>query len=112
GINISRIKMIVYALAGAMAAIGGIIVTSRLDSAQPNAGISYELDAIAAVVIGGTSLSGGRGTIWGTVMGAIIIGVLNNGLVLLNVSPFWQQVVKGGVILLAVVIDKIDKREG
>ncbi|WP_114792776.1 ribose ABC transporter permease [Niabella yanshanensis] len=111
GIKISNIKMIVYALAGAMAAIGGIIVTSRLDSAQPNAGNSYELDAIAAVVIGGTSLSGGRGTIWGTVMGAIIIGVLNNGLVLLNVSPFWQQVVKGGVILLAVVIDKIDKKD-
>lgn len=111
GIRISNIKMIVYALAGAMAAIGGIIVTSRLDSAQPNAGNSYELDAIAAVVIGGTSLSGGRGTILGTVMGAIIIGVLNNGLVLLNVSPFWQQVVKGGVILLAVIIDKIDKKE-
>lgn len=112
GINISKVKMIVYALAGAFAAIGGIIVTSRLDSAQPNAGISYELDAIAAVVIGGTSLGGGRGTIWGTVMGAIIIGVLNNGLVLLNVSPFWQQVVKGAVILLAVIIDKIgDKKD-
>ena len=111
GINISAVKMIVYALAGAMAAIGGIIVTSRLDSAQPNAGGSYELDAIAAVVIGGTSLSGGRGTIWGTVMGAIIIGVLNNGLVLLNVSPFWQQVVKGAVILLAVIIDKLDKKD-
>ncbi len=111
GINISAVKMIVYALAGAMAAIGGIIVTSRLDSAQPNAGSSYELDAIAAVVIGGTSLSGGRGTIWGTVMGAIIIGVLNNGLVLLNVSPFWQQVVKGAVILLAVIIDKLDKKD-
>lgn len=111
GINISAVKMMVYALAGAMAAIGGIIVTSRLDSAQPNAGSSYELDAIAAVVIGGTSLSGGRGTIWGTVMGAIIIGVLNNGLVLLNVSPFWQQVVKGAVILLAVIIDKLDKKD-
>ncbi|GAB3018331.1 ribose ABC transporter permease [Niabella terrae] len=107
GIRITRVKMIVYALGGAMAALGGIIVTARLDSAQPNAGISYELDAIAAVVIGGTSLNGGRGTVWGTVMGAIIIGVLNNGLVLLNVSPFWQQVVKGAVILLAVVIDRV-----
>lgn len=106
GINIKRIKIIVYALAGMLAAVGGLIVTSRLDSAQPNAGMSYELDAIAAVVIGGTSLSGGRGTIMGTVLGAIIIGVLNNGLVLLNVSPFWQQVVKGLVILLAVVIDR------
>jgi len=111
GINITKVKLTVYAMAGALAALGGIIVTARLDSAQPNAGISYELDAIAAVVIGGTSLSGGKGSIWGTVMGAIIIGVLNNGLVLLNVSPFWQQVVKGAVILLAVVIDKIGEKK-
>jgi len=110
GININRVKIIVYTIAGALAAIGGIIVTARLDSAQPNAGTSYELDAIAAVVIGGTSLSGGRGSIWGTVLGAIIIGVLNNGLVLLDVSPFWQQVVKGGVILLAVIIDKMNSK--
>ena len=112
GIRINRIKIIVYSIGGGLAALGGAIVTSRLDSAQPNAGISYELDAIAAVVIGGTSLNGGKGTVWGTVIGAVIIGVLNNGLVLLNVSPFWQQVVKGGVILLAVIIDKIgDKNE-
>nr|WP_255474113.1 ribose ABC transporter permease [Pontibacter qinzhouensis] len=110
GININRIKIIVYSIAGGLAAIGGLIVTSRLDSAQPNAGMSYELDAIAAVVIGGTSLSGGRGTIMGTVLGAIIIGVLNNGLVLLDVSPFWQQVVKGFVILLAVIIDKANSK--
>jgi ribose transport system permease protein len=111
GINIKKVKMTVYAMAGGLAALGGIIVTARLDSAQPNAGVSYELDAIAAVVIGGTSLSGGKGSVWGTVMGAIIIGVLNNGLVLLNVSPFWQQVVKGGVILLAVIIDKIGEKK-
>ena len=110
GINVNRVKIIVYTIAGALAAIGGILVTSRLDSAQPNAGTSYELDSIAAVVIGGTSLSGGRGTILGTVQGAIIIGVLNNGLVLLNVSPFWQQVVKGFVILLAVIIDKSNSK--
>jgi ribose transport system permease protein len=110
GININRVKIAVYALAGAFAAIGGIIVTSRLDSAQPNAGTSYELDAIAAVVIGGTSLSGGKGSVWGTVLGAVIIGVLNNGLVLLNVSPFWQQVVKGIVILVAVIIDKANSK--
>ncbi len=110
GININKVKIIVYTIAGALAAVGGIMVTSRLDSAQPNAGMSYELDSIAAVVIGGTSLSGGRGTIMGTVLGAIIIGVLNNGLVLLDVSPFWQQVVKGGVILLAVVIDKANSK--
>ncbi|QJW91282.1 ribose ABC transporter permease [Spirosoma taeanense] len=106
GVNITRTKLMVYTLSGALAAVGGLLVTSRLDSAQPNAGISYELDSIAAVVIGGASLSGGRGSILGTVQGAIIIGVLNNGLVLLNVSPFWQQVVKGFVILLAVIIDK------
>ena len=106
GISINKVKLIVYSIAGALAAVGGIMVTSRLDSAQPNAGTGYELDAIAAVVIGGTSLSGGKGSIGGTVMGAVIIGVLNNGLVLLNVSPFWQQVVKGAVILVAVIIDK------
>ena len=111
GININKVKIWVYAIAGALAALGGIIVTARLDSAQPNAGISYELDAIAAVVIGGTSLSGGKGSVWGTVLGAIIIGVLNNGLVLLNVSPFWQQVVKGAVILLAVIIDKMGEHK-
>lgn len=110
GININKVKIMVYTIAGALAAVGGIIVTARLDSAQPNAGSSYELDAIAAVVIGGTSLSGGRGSIWGTVLGALIIGVLNNGLVLLDVSPFWQQVVKGGVILLAVIIDKMNTK--
>ncbi|WP_020600833.1 ABC transporter permease [Spirosoma panaciterrae] len=111
GVNIDKIKIVVYTLAGGLAGVGGLLVTSRLDSAQPNAGTSYELDSIAAVVIGGTSLSGGRGSILGTVQGAIIIGVLNNGLVLLNVSPFWQQVVKGFVILLAVIIDKRTEKE-
>jgi len=112
GIRINKVKLIVYSLGAALAAVGGVIVTSRLDSAQPNAGLSYELDAIAAVVIGGTSLNGGKGSVGGTVIGAVIIGVLNNGLVLLNVSPFWQQVVKGGVILLAVIIDRVgEKRE-
>lgn len=112
GININKVKIIVYTIAGGLAAVGGLMVTSRLDSAQPNAGTGYELDSIAAVVIGGTSLSGGKGSIWGTVLGAIIIGVLNNGLVLLNVSPFWQQVVKGFVILLAVIIDKANSKNG
>jgi len=111
GIKIKKVKVIVYSIAGALAGIGGIIVTSRLDSAQPNAGMSFELDSIAAVVIGGTSLSGGKGTIMGTVQGALIIGILNNGLVLLNVSPFWQQVIKGFVILLAVVIEKLNSKE-
>jgi len=111
GLKIKKVKMIVYAIAGALSAVGGIIVTSRLDSAQPNAGFGFELDSIAAVVIGGTSLSGGKGTIMGTVQGALIIGILNNGLVLLNVSPFWQQVIKGLVILLAVVIEKLNSKE-
>jgi ribose transport system permease protein len=106
GVKVDKIKWLVYGISGITAAIGGVLVSSRLNSAQPNAGTSYELDSIAAVVIGGTSLSGGVGTITGTVIGAAIIGVLNNGLVLLNVSPFWQQVVKGLVILLAVIIDR------
>ncbi|HVW15263.1 MAG TPA: hypothetical protein VHB54_15640 [Mucilaginibacter sp.] len=110
GININYIKVAVYTIAGVLAAVGGLIITSRLDAAQPNAGTGYELDSIAAVVIGGTSLSGGRGSIMGTVLGALIIGVLNNGLVLLNVSPFWQQVVKGLVILAAVIVDKVNSK--
>jgi ribose transport system permease protein len=111
GLKIKKIKLIVYSIAGALSAIGGIIVTSRLDSAQPNAGVGFELDSIAAVVIGGTSLSGGKGTIMGTVQGALIIGILNNGLVLLNVSPFWQQVIKGLVILLAVIVEKLNSKK-
>lgn len=111
GISVTKVKIWVYSLAGMLAAVGGMLVTARLDSAQPNAGMSYELDAIAAVVIGGTSLSGGKGTIIGTVLGALIIGVLNNGLVLLNVSPFWQQVVKGMVILLAVILDRSNQKD-
>lgn len=107
GLSVNRIKVAIYTLAGGLSAVAGVIVASRLDSAQPNAGMGYELDSIAAVVIGGTSLSGGRGSILGTVVGCLIIGVLNSGLVLLNVSPFWQQVVKGGVILLAVAIDRL-----
>jgi ribose transport system permease protein len=110
GLRVNRIKVAVYTLGGALSGVAGLIVTARLDSAQPNAGLGYELDSIAAVVIGGTSLSGGRGSVGGTVLGCLIIGVLNNGLFLLNVSPFWQQVIKGGVILLAVAIDKLNVR--
>ncbi len=111
GINVDRVKLWVYALGGALAAVAGLIVTARLDAADPKAGLGYELDCIAAVVIGGTSLSGGRGSILGTVLGCLIIGVLNNGLFLLDVSPFWQQVVKGFVILAAVAADKLGARK-
>ncbi len=111
GVNVNRIKLLVYTLGGTLSAVAGLLVASRLDSATPNAGFSYELDSIAAVVIGGTSLSGGRGSVWGTVLGCLIIGVLNNGLVLLQVSPFWQQVIKGGVILAAVALDKAGSRD-
>jgi len=110
GLRVNRIKLAVYTLAGTLSGVAGLIVTARLDSAQPNAGLGYELDSIAAVVIGGTSLSGGRGSVGGTVLGCLIIGVLNNGLFLLDVSPFWQQVIKGLVILFAVAIDKMNSR--
>ena len=110
GLNVRRIKLLVYTLGGALSGVAGLLVTARLDSATPNAGLSYELDSIAAVVIGGTSLNGGRGSIMGTVLGCLIIGVLNNGLVLLEVSPFWQQVIKGLVILVAVAVDKMGEK--
>nr|WP_236777809.1 ribose ABC transporter permease [Anoxybacter fermentans] len=106
GINTDAIKMSVYAISGFLAAVSGIILTSRLNSAQPTAGTGYELDAIAAVVLGGTSLAGGQGGVIGTIMGALIIGVLNNGLNLLNVSSFYQLVAKGAVILIAVFLDR------
>ncbi|MCP1144402.1 ribose ABC transporter permease [Lysinibacillus endophyticus] len=106
GINADRVKIAVYAITGFLAALSALILTSRLNSAQPTAGESYELDAIAAVVLGGTSLNGGKGWIFGTLIGALIIGVLNNGMNLIGVSSFWQQVVKGIVILLAVLMDR------
>ncbi|STO13805.1 Ribose transport system permease protein rbsC [[Flavobacterium] thermophilum] len=106
GLRVDRLKIYVYALTGTLSALAGLILTSRLNSAQPTAGTAYELDAIAAVVLGGTSLSGGKGWIFGTLVGALMIGVLNNGLNLLNVSSFYQQVIKGAVILLAVLLDR------
>jgi ribose transport system permease protein len=105
GINVARVKVAVYAISGALAALAGIILTARLESAQPTAGLGYELDAIAAVVLGGTSLTGGRGRIIGTLIGALIIGVLNNALNILDVSSYYQMIAKGSVILLAVVLD-------
>ena len=107
GIKVSRVKFFVYAYSGLMAGLAGIVLASRMYSGQPTAGEGAEMDAIAAVVVGGTSMSGGYGKIGGTLIGGLIIGVLNNGLNLLNVNSFWQYVIKGAVILLAVFIDYI-----
>ncbi|HYA72805.1 MAG TPA: ribose ABC transporter permease, partial [Roseiarcus sp.] len=105
GINVTAVKIAVYALSGTLASVAGIILTSRLESAQPTAGLGYELDAIAAVVVGGTSLAGGKGSLFGTLIGALIIGVLNNALNLMDVSSYYQMIAKGAVILLAVLVD-------
>ncbi|MGR2949673.1 ribose ABC transporter permease [Vibrio vulnificus] len=109
GINVDKVKIGVYAICGLLAALAGIIVTSRLSSAQPTAGMGYELDAIAAVVLGGTSLMGGKGRIMGTLIGALIIGFLNNALNLLDVSSYYQMIAKAAVILLAVMVDNKNK---
>ncbi len=105
GINVDKIKIIVYALCGLLAALASVIEVARLSSAQPMAGNGYELDAIAAVVLGGTSLAGGKGRIVGTLIGALILGFLNNGLNLLGISSNYQMIVKAVVILLAVLVD-------
>lgn len=110
GINTKIIKTTVYGISGLLSGFAGVILTARLNSAQPIAGIMYELDAIAAVVIGGTSLMGGEGKISGTLIGALIMGVLRNGLNLLGVSSFVQQIVIGAVIIIAVLVDMILKK--
>jgi ribose transport system permease protein len=111
GVNINRVKLWTYALGGLLAAVAGLIITARLDTADPKVGNGYELDSIAAVVIGGTSLSGGRGSIFLTVIGCLIIGVLNNGLSVLNVPAYWQLVIKGLVLVAAVAADRIGAKE-
>lgn len=110
GVNVNSWKTAVYALAGAFAGLGGVLIASRLNSAQPALGAGYELDAIAAVVIGGTSLSGGEGTITGTIIGAFIISTLTNGLRILSVPQEWQIVITGGIVILAVYLDIIRRR--
>ncbi|KEQ03253.1 ABC transporter permease [Pseudorhizobium pelagicum] len=110
GIKVDRLKIIIFMISGVMAAISGVLLSSRLFSAQTNAGMSYELDAIAAAVLGGTSLAGGVGTMIGTLIGALIIGVLNNGMNMLSVPYFYQLIVKGLVILIAVYLDVRSKR--
>ena len=106
GIRVARYKLLVYTLSGLSAALAGIVLASRLMSGQPNAGLGFELDAIAAVVMGGTSISGGRGAIIGTLIGAMLLGILNNCLNLMGVSPYVQNVVKGAIILLAIYISR------
>lgn len=110
GINVNRVKLFAYIICSGLAALAGIVLASRITTGQPNAGIAYELDAIAAVVIGGTSLLGGRGSVTGTVIGVLIIGVINNGLDLLNVSSYYQQIIKGAIIIMAVLVDRKNNR--
>ncbi|MBD8555977.1 ABC transporter permease [Rhizobium sp. CFBP 8762] len=110
GIKVDRLKISIFMISGVMAAISGVLLSSRLFSAQTNAGMSYELDAIAAAVLGGTSLAGGVGTMVGTLIGALIIGVMNNGMNMMSVPYFYQLIVKGLVILIAVWLDVRSKR--
>jgi len=110
GIRVSRVKIAVYVISGCCAALAGLLLTSELGAAYPDTATTYELNAIAAAVLGGTALSGGRGTIIGTVMGAFVIGFLSDGLVLVGVSTFWQSVVKGAVIIFAVITEQAQQR--
>jgi ribose/xylose/arabinose/galactoside ABC-type transport system permease subunit len=110
GVNVTKVKLGVYLINGCLAGLAGGLLASRISSGQPNSGIGYELDAIAAVVIGGTSLFGGVGTLTGTIVGVLIIGVINNGLNLLDVSSYYQQIIKGFIIAVAVILDQRSKR--
>jgi erythritol transport system permease protein len=110
GIRVNRIKIAVYVISGGCAALAGLLLTSELGAAYPDTATTYELNAIAAAVLGGTALSGGRGTVIGTVMGAFVIGFLSDGLVLIGVSTFWQSVVKGSVIIFAVITEQAQQR--
>jgi len=109
GIDVDRIKLLVYVICGLLSGVVGMVLSARINSASPVWGVGYELDAIAAAVIGGTSLSGGTGTVTGTIVGALIIGIISNGLDLMNVSPYYQQVIKGLIIIVAVLLDRKGK---
>jgi ribose/xylose/arabinose/galactoside ABC-type transport system permease subunit len=110
GVRVSRTKIIVYSISGFFSALVGLIIASQLVASHPLIGDGFELDAIAAVVLGGTSLAGGRGGIAGTIIGAFTIGFMTDGMVMLGVSSFWQKVIKGSVIVLAVIIDQVQAR--
>jgi len=110
GIRVARVKMFVYMFSGFCAAIVGLVVSSELMASHPATGESFELNAIAAAVLGGTSMSGGRGAISGTIVGAFVIGILSDGLVMMGISSFWQMVIKGLVIIVAVVVDQAQRR--
>jgi erythritol transport system permease protein len=110
GVKVNRVKLFVYMFSGFCAALVGIIIASQLQAAHPATGETFELNAIAAAVLGGTSMSGGRGRIFGTIIGAFVIGILSDGLIMMGVSSFWQTVIKGVVIVLAVVIDQAQSR--
>ncbi|WP_210428642.1 ribose ABC transporter permease [Novosphingobium sp. SG707] len=112
GVRVDQVKYAVYAISGAMAALVGVLIASDLVAAHPASGESFELNGIAAVVLGGASLTGGRGTIVGTLIGACVIGVLGDGMVMVGISEFWQMVIKGGVIVTAVVLDRLQERLG
>jgi ribose transport system permease protein len=106
GVNVTLYRFVIYTLTGTLCGLAGLMLTARLGSAQPNAGMGFELDAIAAVILGGTSLYGGEGSLLGTLVGCFIIGFISNGMNLLNVSPFYQGMAKGAIILVAVLIDR------
>jgi ribose transport system permease protein len=112
GINVKRTKICTYAFCGLLCGIAGLIITGRLNSGNPNAGLNFDMDSIAAVIVGGTALSGGSGTIIGTMLGALLMGVIRNGLVLLNVNMYYQTVATGAIIIIVCALDVLSKRKG
>jgi ribose/xylose/arabinose/galactoside ABC-type transport system permease subunit len=112
GINVVKNKVMTYALCGLLCGVAGLIITGRLNSGNPNAGLNFDMDSIAAVIVGGTALSGGSGTIIGTMLGALLMGVIRNGLVLLKVNMYWQTVATGAIIIVVCAIDSLSKKKG